>query len=269
MSLKNLLYLPYFLYVCIWFIVLILFAFPFTLILLLFPDSIKDAGMFWLMKIISNTWFIVTGMIPRNYNRRNIDFSRSYIITPNHQSFLDAAIIYTSIPHVFKTLGKKEIEKAPIYGIIYKTVVITVDRSSMTARAASFRKMKSELDHGNSIVIFPEGTFSNTHLTHLLPFQDGSFSLAVMQQVDILPVLFIDTSKRLHPSKLIRFTPGWNRAVYLPPVSTGQLEKKDVDSLKNYTQDYMQACMNYIREHTIQGVWNFALDWQQNRSILS
>ena len=242
-------------------------SFPVTLVLLLFPEQIKDKGMFWLMKIISNLWFLLTGMIPVNYNRRHINFSSSYIITPNHQSYIDAAVIYTSIPSVFKTLGKKEIEKAPIYGVIYKTVVITVDRSSMTARAASFRKMKKELDLGNSLVIFPEGTFSNTPTPDLLPFQDGSFSLAIQQQVDILPVLFLDTSNRMHPSKLFGFTPGWNRTLYLPPVSIKGLEKKDVDSLKKYTENFMQACLDYSRHNKKKKVWLFAESWQKNNPL--
>lgn len=223
--------------------------------------------MFWLMKIISNCWFILCGMFPINYNRRKINFSKSYIITPNHQSFIDAAIIYTSIPHVFKTLGKIEIRKAPIYGLIYKTVVITVDRSSMTARAASFRKMKSELDNGNSIVIFPEGTFSNTPQPNLLPFQDGAFSLAIMQQVAILPVLILDASERLHPSKLLQFTPGLNRTVFLPPISCEGLDKNDVASLKQYSEKYMQDCLNFARSTKISAVWNFAIKWQETHTI--
>ncbi len=265
--LKNILRIPYFLYVCILFILLIILAFPVTLILLLFPERMKDSGMFWLMKIISNLWFTLSGMIPVNYNRRKVDFSKSYIITPNHQSYIDAAVIYTSIPSVFKTLGKKEIEKAPIYGIIYKTVVITVDRSSMAARASSFRKMKKELDLGNSLVIFPEGTFSNQPIADLLPFQDGSFSLAVQQQVDILPVLFLDTAKRMNPSQLFGFMPGWNRTVYLPPVSSKGLEKKDVDSLKKYTEAYMQDSLHYSRKNEKHLVWQFAEQWQKNNPL--
>jgi len=265
--LKNILYLPYFVYVALLFILLIISVFPITLILLLFPSSITDPCMFWLMKIISNSWFVLIGMIPRNYNKRKVDFSRSYIITPNHQSLLDAAVIYTSIPRVFKTLGKIELRKAPIYGIIYKAVVITVDRSSMTARAASFRKMKTALDHGNSLVIFPEGTFSNTVINDLLPFQDGCFSLAIMQQVDILPVLFLDTSKRMHPSKFYQCTPGWNRTVYLPPVACIGLDKKMVAPLKQLTQNYMQACLDYSREKGVHGVWEFALLWQKNNPL--
>jgi 1-acyl-sn-glycerol-3-phosphate acyltransferase len=259
---KTILHFPYFLYVITLFVVLILLSFPFTLLLLLFPTQIKDWGMFWLMKIISNIWFCAIGMPPTNYNRNKIDFSKSYLITPNHQSFLDAVIIYTSIPTLFKTLGKKEIEKTPIYGIIYKTVVITVDRSSMTARAVSLRKMKNELDEGKSIVVFPEGTFPSQPSPLLSPFVQGGFALALMQQVDILPILYLDSSTRMHPSKLIRFKPGRNRAVYLPPMQVSWFGKKDTDGLKQKTQDYMQACLDYCRLNKVSEVWNFANQWQ-------
>ncbi len=184
------------------------------------------------------------------------------MITANHQSFLDAAIIYTSIPHVFKSLGKKEIEKAPIYGIIYKTVVVTVDRSSMTARANSLRKMKRELDNGNSILIFPEGTFTDQPQEALVPFQSGGFSLALMQEVDILPVLFLDTSRRIHPSKLWKMTPGMNRAVFLPPIPHTHFGKKEGDQLRDFTQSYMQACLDFCRTHNPELVWEFGVNWQ-------
>ncbi len=260
---KTILLFPYFLYACCWLIVLLLLSFPITLILLLFPEKIKDYGMFWLLKVISNAWFILCGMIPYNYNRRKIDVTKSYIITPNHQSFLDAAIVYTSIPHLFKTLGKKEIEKIPIYGIIYKTVVITVDRSSMTAKAASFRRMKKELEEGISIVLFSEGTFTNEPQEQLNPFQIGGYSLAIMQQADILPILYLDTARRLHPSKLLQITPGMNRAVFLPPLSASNVQKQDAERLKNYAQHYMQSCLDFSRTNQKKEIWNYALSWLQ------
>ena len=79
------------------------------------PKKVSDYGMFFILKFISNAWFILGGMWPKNYNRNKIDFSKSYLIAPNHQSFLDAAIVYTSIPQLFKSLGKKEIEKTTKY----------------------------------------------------------------------------------------------------------------------------------------------------------
>ena len=223
--------------------------------------------MFWILKIISNAWFILTGMFPKNYNRDKIDFSKSYLITPNHQSFLDAAIVYTSIPQLFKTLGKAEISKMPIYGLIFKMVVITVDRSSVTAKANSFRRMKKEMDEGISMLVFPEGTFANTPQKELVDFQNGAFALAHMQQVEILPMLFLDTAERMHPSKLYQVTPGWNRAVFLPPISTKVVDKKELDLLKNYTQQFMQSCLDFCRENNVNDVWNFAVTWLQNNKF--
>lgn len=246
---------------------LILFAFPFALLLSLMPKKWRDWGMFLILKFISNAWFIFGGMWPKNYHRSKIDFSKSYIITPNHQSFIDAAIIYTSIPQLFKSLGKKEIEKTPIYGIIYKMVVITVDRTSVSAKANSFRRMKKEMDEGLSIVLFPEGTFANKPQTELMPFENGSFALAHMQQVDILPVLFLNTVNRMHPSKLYLVTPGWNKAVFLPPISTTEMEKADLDLLKNYCQQYMQVCLDFCRKNNPTLVWDFAVTWLQNNQL--
>lgn len=231
------------------------------------PKKGRDYGMFWVLKIISNAWFILIGMFPKNYNRNKIDFSKSYLIAPNHQSFMDAAIIYTSIPQLFKTLGKAEVSKAPIYGVIFKMVCITVDRSSVTAKANSFRRMKKEMDEGISMLVFPEGTFTNTPQNELVDFQNGAFALAHMQQVDILPMLFLDTAKRMHPSKLYQVTPGWNRAVFLPPISTKGFDKADLDLLKKYTQNYMQLCLNFCREKNVEDVWNFAVTWLKNNPI--
>ncbi len=257
----------YFIYVMVWFVILIIASFIITLFLLLLPNRLKDIGMFYNMKIISNSWFVLCGILTRNYNRNKIDFSKSYIITPNHQSFIDAAIIYTVFPTLFKSLGKKELEKAPIYGMIYKIVVITVDRSSMMARAASFRKMKKELEHGVSIVLFSEGTFSNTIQEKLLPFQLGGYSLAILQQVDILPVLFLDAANRHHPSKLWKFTPGLNRSIFLPPISTQGIDKTHSNQLKEYAQEYMQACLDFSRTNKSSKVWEFAVNWQHQNSI--
>jgi 1-acyl-sn-glycerol-3-phosphate acyltransferase len=264
---RNTLHILHFVYAVFWFIVLIVCSFFITLILLLFPEPIRDKGMFGLMKLISHTWFVLCGFIQRNYHHDKIDFSQSYIITPNHQSYLDAAIIYTTIPGVFKTLGKVEIEKAPIYGLIYKTVVITVDRSSVTAKANSFRRMKKELEKGLSIVIFSEGTFPPEPQSTLMPFQQGGYSLAHMQKTSILPVLFLDAADRMHPSKLWKTKPGMNRSVFLPPLAADLIQKAEAASIKRYAETYMQSCLDFCRTHSVDEVWNYALLWQKNNPI--
>lgn len=265
---KRLLQWAYFLYAALGFAVLILASFPLALFLKLFPKKVEDQGIFRILKTIANIWFLMNGWIQKNYHREKIDFSKSYLFMPNHQSFLDAAVLYTSMLKPFKTLGKVEIEKTPIYGIIYNMVVITVDRSSVTAKANSFRKMKKEMDLGISVGIFPEGTFADEPQEDLLPFHKGAFSLAMMQQVDILPVLYLDSSRRMHPTKMYRLTPGLSRTVFLPPISIASWKKEEVDDLKERTRAYMQACLQHCRSHNPQSAWNFALEWKKKNNLV-
>lgn len=266
--LKRLIHFIYFGYFISLFAALIIIAFPFTMLFLLLPKKACDTAMFHMMKLGSFLLFIFSGIIPQNIHRKKINFSKSYIIIPTHKSYIEAASIYTSIPSIFKTLGKKELEKTPVYGLIFKTVCISVDRSSLTARALSFRKMKNELEKGLSIIIFPEGTFTDIPGNILLPFQDGSFTLAIMQQTDLLPVLYPDSCARMHPSKFTQMTPGTNRAVFLPEISVSGLQKKDMQHLKEYTQLYMQSCLDHLLSNNAESVWGFAQDFQKNNSIL-
>lgn len=224
--------------------------------------------MFYMLKISSNLLFLLSGIYVKNINRKKIDFSKTYVVIPTHKSYIEAATIYTSMPVRFKSLGKKELEKTPIYGYIFKAVCIAVDRSSVTARALSFRKMNYELSHGNSIVIFPEGTFKNIPNNKLLPFQDGCFTLAITQQTDLLPILFPDSVNRMHPVSFTQMSPGINRAIFLPPISVKGLQKKDVSSLNNYTFNYMQYCIDYFFENKKNNVYEFALSYQKNNPIL-
>lgn len=266
---KQFLWLPYTIYSGILFACLILLAFPITLLTLLLPSRVQDIIMFWLLKIISNCWFLFSGILPINYHRKKINFNKSYLLLPNHQSYMDAAIIYTSIPHIFKSLGKKEIEKTPIYGVIYKSVVITVDRSSVHAKATSFRKMKAYLEKGCSILLFPEGTFPSKAQQDLMPFQNGGFTLAIMQQVDILPILFLDTANRLSPANVLQLSPGVNRAVFLPVISVHHLTSKDSDTLKEYTQLYMQTCLDFCKSNSPKHVWLFAVNYLQQQPFVA
>lgn len=264
---KKVLQFLYFVYSACIFCVLIIASIPLTLLFLLLPNRFKNLAMFWLLKSISNIWFTLTGIIVKNYHRGRVDWSKSYMITPNHQSYIDAAVIYTSIMKPFKSLGKIEIEKVPIYNIIYKAVVITVDRSSMRARALSIRKMKDELEKGTSILIFPEGTFPDEPCQDLLPFQSGAASLAIMQQVPILPVLYLDNARRLHPSRIYKASPGLCRILFLPPLSTEGLTKEHGKTLTSYLELYMKSCFAYAHINKAESIWDYAEDWLEKNSI--
>ena len=62
------------------------------------------------------------------------------------------------IPGGNKTIAKAEMAKIPLFGLIYKTGSILVDRKNEKSRRDSFTKMKEVLDMGLHMCIYPEGT---------------------------------------------------------------------------------------------------------------
>ena len=170
----------------------------------------------------------------------------TYIIVANHISYIDSIILFSAISSHFKALGKVEIAAIPIVGFLYRQIAILIDRSSAASRAASMKKMLQTLQSGCSIVIFPEGTFNETNQP-LLPFHDGAFRLAATSGVAILPLIIPDTVARWHYSAWWKFTPGRNRAFFLPPVSPVGAQPEQIRELKQQVADEMQAALVALR----------------------
>lgn len=231
-------------------------SFPFWLIIYFFPIKIRDKTVHYLLKFYSNFWCYTTGIIPRKYNRKKINFGTSYVIAANHQTYFDPVQMYTAIPSFFKGVGKVEINKTPLFGLLYRMAVIVVDRSSMRKSATTFRNMVRYLQENWSILIFPEATFPNEIQNEMYAFKKGAFALAQKEKKDILPILFTDATQRMHPSSFFKFTPGYLTTVFLPPIPVIKFQEEI--ELRKFTQDYMQACLDYCREKGCEGAWGFA-----------
>jgi 1-acyl-sn-glycerol-3-phosphate acyltransferase len=93
--------------------------------------------------------------------------------------------------------GKYEMVKYPVFGLIYRSAAILVDRRDPEHRAQSLRALRAAIARGISIFIFPEGTFNETGKP-LKDFYDGAFRIAAETQTPIKPILFVDCLDRLH-----------------------------------------------------------------------
>ncbi len=266
--LKTIFQYIYSFYAIVVFLILFFISFLAVLVTLLFPEKTKDKYIFYILKYWSVLWHYATGIIPKVYNPKKIDNSINYIIVANHQSFIDACLLYISMQKNFKTLGKHELRKIPLFRLILKSVMIFVDRSNMRARVTSFREMVDVVDNGTSIAIFPEGTFADTKQEKMLPFQDGAFSLAIHSKHAILPVLFIDAAERMNPFSIFMFTPGIQRMILLPPIPTHTLHKDDAKTLTRYTQKLMQEAKDYALKNNCKDVWDFCTQYMQNNKIV-
>lgn len=115
---------------------------------------------------------------------------KSYIFCPNHTSYLDIVLMYIILPYNIAFLGKSEILKWPIIGFFFKKGVdIPVFRDSKTKASDCLIPAAQELRKGRSIVIFPEGKIPD-HVPDLAPFKRGAFSLAMENDIPIVPITF-------------------------------------------------------------------------------
>lgn len=218
-------------YAVLWFVLLMLLIFPFIFIASLWGRIKGGNFIYHILRIWSGVWFFLVGIRHKNMYQSKPDPKKQYIFVINHRSNLDAAILVETIRQPFRPLGKVEISKVPVFGFIYRTVVVMVDRNDAGNRAKSLRNLKSVLKKGISIMIFPEGTFNETDQP-LKSFYDGAFRIAIETQTPIQPVLFLDSFKRFKYHHLFSLNPGPSRSLFLDPIPVDGLTLADAKSLK-------------------------------------
>ena len=163
-------------------------------------------------------FFILTGCGLRVVGKKNFKAGENYIITCNHNSFMDVPLATPFIPGANKTIAKEEMSKIPLFGLVYKRGSVLVNRENKDSRRDSFRKMKEVLHLGMHMCIYPEGTRNKTDIP-IKEFHDGAFKLAIETKKAIIPALMFNTKKVLPPGKLFYFWPAALSIHFLPPVA--------------------------------------------------
>ncbi|MBX2930895.1 MAG: 1-acyl-sn-glycerol-3-phosphate acyltransferase [Chitinophagaceae bacterium] len=237
----------YCIYALIMFIIIMLIAFPFILIAAAF--GIKGGNFIYtICRLWARIWYFFVGIFHKEIYEAAHDKHKQYIFVGNHISYLDIPPIVTTIKQPVRALGKYEMVKVPIFGQIYRTCVVLVDRSSAEKRAKSVRALKVTLHHGISIFLFPEGTFNVTGKP-LKDFYDGAFKIAIETQTSIKPLLFIDTLKRMHYRTIFSLTPGENRVVFLKEINVTGMTMQDLPTLKQQVYNAMEEGLKRYIEY--------------------
>ena len=110
-----------------------------------------------------------------------------WIFTPNHSSYLDILILLAYLPAETQYVAKGEIHSMPLVGTLAKrSGHFAFDRSDPNARVAQSDEIEKALRQGQSVVIYPEGTF--TAQSGVRPFQLGAFKAAVDTGCAICPI---------------------------------------------------------------------------------
>lgn len=119
--------------------------------------------------------------------RELIDPNKTYVIVANHQSLADILVLYALRRH-FKWVSKKELARIPIIGWnLYLNRYMLIDRRSFGGSKRMLIQGLKNLNMGNSLLVFPEGTRSATG--RMGRFKDGAFNVAQQGKVDLVPVV--------------------------------------------------------------------------------
>lgn len=190
-----------------------------------------------LFRRISKIWirvfFFLTGCGLEIKGKENFKAGQKYVVTCNHNSFMDVPVATPFIPGANKTIAKAEMAKIPLFGLIYKRGSVLVDRNDKKSRQDSFRKMRNVLALGMHMCIYPEGTRNKTNLP-LKEFHDGAFRLAVETSTSIIPALIFNTKKILPPGKAFYFHPGKMEIHFLQPVKVSKGDNYEILKEKIY-----------------------------------
>lgn len=220
----------------VWFIISFLIPFflflPVYLIVLNSPSLLNIA--FFFARAHSFLIALLSGVILRkNYLIEKRKLPQPCVYVANHTSYLDIILSYLVIPNYFVFMAKAELNKVPVFNLFFKHMNIVVNRKSRMDSHRAFIRCAEEIDKGNSVYIFPEGTISSDGV--LKPFKNGAFKLAIDKQVPIVPVVYSQNWRLLQNGGFLKSfgRPGITEATIFPPITTEGLTEENLINLRD------------------------------------
>jgi 1-acyl-sn-glycerol-3-phosphate acyltransferase len=177
---------------------------------------------------LSPVWkFHVEGEPPADIRKR------AYVVVSNHESTADPFLL-SFLPWDMRWVAKEELFKLPVIGHAFRwSGDIPLRRGDGESIREMYAACRASLDAGIPIMMFPEGTRSQTG--ELLPFKDGAFRLAIEAGVPVLPLVLAGT-KDCRPKGSKWFGHARAAVRVLEPISTEGLTIDDLATLREKTR---------------------------------
>lgn len=230
--------------ILIFVITMLLFLIPFLLFCYFQQDPLKTRRFIRYSRVWMGIFLPLIGCPLRRKGLEHFLPGENYIVVCNHNSLMDVPISSPSIPGGNKTIAKVEMARIPIFGLMYRTGSVLVDRKSENSRKESFDKMKAVLKMGLHMCIYPEGT-RNKSDQPLKSFHDGAFRLAIATGKPIMPAVIFNTRNVLPANRSFYLMPKRMHIHFLKPVRIG--EEDSAQSMKEKVYRLMEK---YLINHS-------------------
>ena len=166
---------------------------PTWLLVQLIKDK-KAAGRFTsaALKIL----FALTGCRVRVVGKEYMQTPGAKIYASNHTSYFDVLPLMLGLGVPYRFVAKMEVTRMPFIGTFLDRMGhLRFDRNDAGSRLRQAEEMEELLRQGESVFVFPEGTF--TEEDGIRPFQLGAFKAAVATGAPIIPVSLAGTRRFL------------------------------------------------------------------------
>lgn len=198
----------------------------------------KHPSRYHSMNKLRRVWgFISSAMVGIFYKfdyEEPIDWSKTYIICPNHTSNLDISALCILVNGNCSFMGKQELADGLVTSLFFRSVDIPVNRESKMSSFRAFKKAAAKLQEGISMVIFPEGMITDDYPPELSEFKNGPFRLAIENKIPVIPVSSLNTWKIFWDTGTkYGSRPGICHFFVHKPVDTSSLAIADADTLRD------------------------------------
>ena len=165
-----------------------------TWVIVNFISDHRKAGRFTsaALKVL----FALIGCRVRVIGKEYMDTPGAKVYAANHTSYFDVLTLMVGLGVPYRFVAKSEVGRMPFIGTFLEKMKHTkFVRSDPGSRLRQMREMQTLLGEGESIFVFPEGTFTSED--GVRPFQLGAFKAAVAAGVPIIPVSLAGTRQFL------------------------------------------------------------------------
>jgi 1-acyl-sn-glycerol-3-phosphate acyltransferase len=138
--------------------------------------------------------------------RENLAGGNARVLVSNHTSYADVLVLMAALGVNYHFVAKSEVRDMPFIGtFLRKLGHFSFDRNDPHARLQQEEQIESALQKGESVLVFPEGTFTSQE--GVRPFHLGAFKAAVRTHCPIVPMALRGTRQLLRDGS---YLPHWS-----------------------------------------------------------
>jgi 1-acyl-sn-glycerol-3-phosphate acyltransferase len=158
------------------------------------------------------------------------------VVVANHSSYIDAILLAAVLPDRFRFVIKKEVTQVPLMNFYLNRIgAHFVERFDSQRGAADTRKIFKTAANGDSLAMFPEGTFRTE--AGLRGFHKGAFKVAIRKGLPLVPLTIVGTRRML------------SAANWLPRPTP--LKVIIAEPLHTHSETVLADSMEYCRQHIL------------------